>query len=385
MKVLLLIEEGAPCRFWENSIPLLLSSGIEIVFVSLRERGPIHEIVEKMGRPALSLDCQTSHQYPAAVLRLRKIINYYRVDVVHACESIPAAVSGLAGLTSKRNKRIFHRQHTLSSGKQRILSLLGSHLTHQVMGCSHSAAKSAHDRDRVPSSRIRVAYNGISPMRKVSKAEVMNLRQKLGISPDAKVISLVARLRKEKGHRTLMAATEIMKPFLAEKPHLLFVGSGPEEVSLKKEARTLSSAVIHFVGHQPDVALWFSAADVVAMPSFTEPFGLTAIEAMSCGKPLVASNVEGLSEIVEDGTSGLLVPPRCPNDLAQGLLKVLLSSDLKSHLSKGARARANFFSLQNMVANWIVCYNSVLKPPKSSFRRFKSTFTNNRVHQNLEL
>ena len=364
-RVLLFAELGVTSRFWEESVPILVASGVEVVLATLRQRGPLHDALDALGCPTLSLNCRSSRGYPWAAVRLAAEIRRRRIDIVHSCESIPAMVGGFAGLIAGRGRRIFHRQHTVleGGGPQVVFCRVGSRLAHLVMACSHSSAWHAHEIHGVPWSRIRVAYNGIAPLRLVSREETHTLREQLRIPADSPVISIVAHLRPVKGHRTLLESMPRVASALGRRPHVVIVGSGPDETALRQTAKSVTAAAVHFVGHQEDVALWFSLADVVAMPSYNEPFGLSAVEAMSCTRPLVASRVDGLVEIIEDGVSGLLVEPRDPDALADGLLRVLRDPVLATRLASEGRQRSLLFTLERMVSSWRACYEEVLAGP----------------------
>jgi glycosyltransferase involved in cell wall biosynthesis len=172
---------------------------------------------------------------------------------------------------------------------------------------------------------------------------------------------VIAHLRPEKGHRTLLEAMPAVGNAFAAPPHLVVVGSGSEERALKERARTIRDTMVHFVGHQDDVAPWFALADVVAMPSYREPFGISAIEAMAGSRPLVASRVDGLIEVVEDGVSGLLVHPRDAGELASGLLRLLQHPDLAATIAaNGYRRFRECFTIDGMVQMWRKCYEELV-------------------------
>ena len=103
---------------------------------------------------------------------------------------------------------------------------------------------------------------------------------------------------------------------------------------------------VDFVGSvdQRRLALWYSAADICAVPSLTESFGLVALEAMACGTPVVATRVGGLQTVVQHGESGLLVPAGDHQALAAAIEQVLMDHRLRMHLAHGSRDRAEHFT-----------------------------------------
>lgn len=95
-RVLIILETGDASRYWEAAIPLLEKNGVSPTLLTLRGRGPLHEKLERVGIPTASLDCNSSLDYPRAVLRLSKAIRESGCDLIHASEAIPAALSELA-------------------------------------------------------------------------------------------------------------------------------------------------------------------------------------------------------------------------------------------------------------------------------------------------
>lgn len=363
-RVLMLLEHGAASHWWERSIPLLRATGVEVVVVTVFERGPIHANLEEAGcGSVLTLGCRSSRDYPRATWRLARLIREREIDIVHANETIPATISGIAGVLARRGTRIFHRHHNIIDARQQVFfSRIGSRLAHLTMAVSKSAAHHAETIDGVAPRNIRVAYNGVHQLREVSMGEAAALRERLGIPANAPVILVVARLYKEKGQRTLLEALPHLTQALPQPPHVVLVGgSGPEELSLKARAQTLGPAIVHFVGHQLDVAPWYAIADVVAVPSLQESFSLSAVEAMTCRRPVVASRLGGLMEVVEGGVSGILVEPRNPRALADAVLLLLQTPELAARITEVAYQRFRaLFTMETMVASWRTVYDEVM-------------------------
>ncbi len=119
---------------------------------------------------------------------------------------------------------------------------------------------------------------------------------------------------------------------------------------------------VDFVGSvdQQRLALWYDAADVCAVPSLTESFGLVALEAMACGTPVVATRVGGLQTVVEHGGSGLLVPANDHEALSRAIEQVLTDHRLRTHLAHGARDRAEKFTWSRVGDGIEMLYDRVL-------------------------
>ena len=182
-------------------------------------------------------------------------------------------------------------------------------------------------------------------------------RAELGLGPEPLVL-FVGRIEALKGIDTLLEALNQMLagwPAGQAAPRLLVVGGSVQPgVRPRGELGRLMALTeeldlaghVDFIGAQPQEQLpcYYAAADVVAMPSLYESFGLVAVEAMACGTPVVASRVGGLAYTVQDGVSGLLTPERDPGALAAALQRVLTDPALRARLSTQATEVARRFS-----------------------------------------
>jgi glycosyltransferase involved in cell wall biosynthesis len=361
MKVLILSETSQPSRYWEGALPLLRERGVEASFGTIQDRGPLHSRLEAQQIKTFAFGSRRATDYPFVVYKLANVLKQNAFDIVHASEAIQTTIAGLACIFARNTKCIFHYHHTHATGKQKLLSRLGSRLSDRVMAVSKASQNATVEFDGTSIEKTFVAHNGVEPFREVSQQETTALRTKLGIFENAKVVSIVGRLRPLKGHEILLDACQRVATSFTDPLHLIVVGDGSERQRLEAESSRFENFKTHFVGNQNDVAVWFSVADVIAMPSYFESFGLVAVEAMVCGKALVASDIEGPAEIVENGKSGILVPPGDPHELANAILKVLDDPEYAMELGRNARLRAlKDFSIEQMVDGWIACYNHVL-------------------------
>lgn len=367
-RILFLVEGGAPphlkgkggyagfIRYVDGGIADLLSRRYEVIFGTVRGRSPLHPVVEARGCTTFALGCSTSKGYPLAAIRLAKVIRHYRPDVLHLNESIQGAIGGVAGVLARQGFRIFHRHHTVIPGPTEAFSRVAGRLAHLTMAVSEASAGCAIAQG-ADSRRVVVAHNGVPRPRVVERAELEKVRREMQIAAGDKVVTVVGHLRPEKGHRDLLLAMEsIVRPG-GPRLHLVVVGGGTEESALREQALQISDLEVHFVGHQPDVAMWMQLANVVAVPSRREPFGLVAVEAMASGRPVVASNVDGLAEVVEDGVTGVLVPPGDPARLGAALTDLLSSEARANQMGESGMLRyEQFFTVSKMVDRWVDCY-----------------------------
>ena len=170
---------------------------------------------------------------------------------------------------------------------------------------------------------VSLIHNGVDLQRYNHQQPCCTLHDEYSIPEDAPIVGVVARLEAEKGHRTLIDA---WPEVLAAVPNawLLVVGEGSEHDALEAEAASLGvNERVVFTGRREDVPAVTAALDVAVLPSYREAQGLSVLEAMALSRPVVASNVGGIPEMIEDGVTGLLVPPNDCDALAAALIKLL--------------------------------------------------------------
>ncbi len=184
------------------------------------------------------------------------------------------------------------------------------------------------------------------------------VRRELEIPEDSPVVGTVGRLVHVKGQNTLIDAVAKLGRELP-RTHVLLVGAGDLLPALTEQARLLGMEVrtqfafqpasqlagdpylpvIHFTGMRRDVGRYLDAMDVFALPSLNEGMGRVLVEAMAMELPCVGARVSGIPDVIEDGRTGLIVPPADPNALAAGLRRLLLDSGLRRAMGAAGRSR----------------------------------------------
>jgi glycosyltransferase involved in cell wall biosynthesis len=345
---------GHPFRLWDELPAILAERGIDFTVGTVLRPGAHAAQWDAAGCDWFSLDCDSARGYVPAAWRLAARSRAYRADVIQGTGPIAGFVAGLAGRLGARGLTVFHRQGDAFPDYRALtqLSRWAGRLSALTLACSESTARYAREIDGVPAARVRVAHNAANRMAPAPAGEVAAIRASLGIHPEAAVVSAVARLRPEKGLLTLLRALPHVATRLRHPPAVTIAGDGPCRGELARAADGIAD--VHLVGHRDDVAAWFSIGDVVAMPSLREPFGVAAVEAMMCERPLVASRVGGLTEVLEDGVSGLLVPPGDPVALGAAIAELLTDRDRAARIARAGRARAlERFTNDAMVDAWV--------------------------------
>ena len=231
------------------------------------------------------------------------------------------------------------------------------------------------DRSKLTIIPCGVDPNVFRPMRQA------DAREALGRDQCQRIILFVGRIEQIKGIDVLLRALGLLffrHPELRNDVCLLVVGGALDpgddspEIEKIEALRSLvhqhrMEANVSFVGSmdQQRLALFYAAADVCAVPSLTESFGLVALEAMACGTPVVGTRVGGLQTLIEHGQSGLLVPAGDYQALAESIAQVLTDPRLRMHLAHGARDRAEHFSWRNVGDRVEALYAKVLAGEKS--------------------
>jgi glycosyltransferase involved in cell wall biosynthesis len=201
-------------------------------------------------------------------------------------------------------------------------------------------------------------HNGVAPAPPANGG----LRAELGLPDGVPLVGEVARLCDVKGQRELIAA-------LAEVPdaRLVLVGDDLEQGGAFRDAleREAGRAGVRdrvvFTGPRPDARALIGELDVLALPSWTEGLPLVVLEAMASARPVVATPVGGTPELVEDGETGLLVPPRDPGALAAALRRLLADADLRRRLGEaGERRVRERFSLDAMTGRVLAIYDEIV-------------------------
>jgi glycosyltransferase involved in cell wall biosynthesis len=182
----------------------------------------------------------------------------------------------------------------------------------------------------------------------------------LGIPPGSQVILTVGRLDQQKGLLNLVEAAAVVAPKFPN-AHFLWVGEGPQRPELDRLIRQKDLATrIHLAGWRPDVPELLAAGTALVLSSLWEGMPNVVLEAMAAGLPIVATRVEGTSELVIDGRTGLLVPANSPLELAAAIETILTDPVQSKVMGLCGRERAAEFSWDKMVDRYCELYSSLL-------------------------
>ena len=241
---------------------------------------------------------------------------------------------------------------TTPRGFRRVVDRLLDRVTDAYYGVAEAQMDYLTKDLGFPPAKVRVIYNGVDPVRfdPIAPRDPALLAE-LGIAPDESVVGVLAALRPEKDHAMVLEAFRIVVDAMPA-ARLLIVGDGVERSRLEKLAADLGlTERVIFAGNRSDIPAVLGLVDVIALGSYTiECFPMALLESMASGRPAVCTAVGGVSEMVEAGVTGYLVPPRDPGAFAERLLALLQDPDTARRFGAAARAVVEArFSLEQSV------------------------------------
>lgn len=230
-----------------------------------------------------------------------------------------------------------------------------------VVANSRAVADFAIAREGLPAERVRVIYNGVDVAAFSSPKDGGEIRRRFKIPPAAQVIGMVANFSPVKDHELFLNAAA----HLAQQKrnvHFLLVGEGPLRSAILRQARRLKLRRQLTLASTAEVsASWYAAMDLVVLCSRNEGFPNALLEAMAAGRPVVASAVGGIPELVEDGVTGQLITSRDPEHFANAMRDLLENPEKARNMGERATERAcTMFSLEKMIAAYRDLYNELL-------------------------
>jgi glycosyltransferase involved in cell wall biosynthesis len=226
-------------------------------------------------------------------------------------------------------------------------------VTDAFIAVAQRQARYLAEHEGCTAAKVRVIPNGIDIERFRPRQPAGALRDELGIAAGTPVVGIVAALRPEKNHELFLRAAALVR---REVPgaRFLVIGDGPQLAALESLARRLGLAgAVRFLGTRADVPALLSLIDVVLLTSHTEASPVSLLEAMASEKPVVATRVGSVEEVVLDGRTGFLVPPGAAEELARRTVELLGSREPAAAMGRAGRQRVlESWSLAHMVEGY---------------------------------
>jgi glycosyltransferase involved in cell wall biosynthesis len=290
------------------------------------------------------------------LLGLVRTLRQLKPDLVHAHNPksgflgrVAARIAGVPKIVNTVHGFYFHdRSNGLGRWAWVMMERIAGKCSDSILCQSAEDVRTA-ESEKI-SSQDKVAWLGCGidldrydPV-SVPSSSMLALRKEWGLSGYGQVIGFVGRLNREKGLADLLRAFPQVLTACPE-ALLVVIGSGKEGERDALDVEDLAdklkvSSQVRFLGLREDMALLYSAMDLVVLPSYREGYPRVLMEAAAMGKPSVGTNIRGCREVIEDGVTGLLVEPGDVDGLAQAMVKLLKDRALAERMGKAARARA---------------------------------------------
>lgn len=358
MQVVLSLSPGGTERL-VIEICRRLQPAIESVVCCLDRRGDWSEELTSQGIPVYALS-RTPGFHPSLGRQIAKLAARYAVDALH-CHHYSPYVYGLVATMLMRGVGLVFTEHgrlsdQAPSGKRRVVNPLFGRLPGEIFAVCHDL-KRHMVAEGFSDHRVGVIHNGIDIGPSIRLEDREHARRELGLDEDHFVIGSVGRLDTVKDFGSLIAAFAGVRAGRSNW-RLVLIGGGPEDDALRQAARAhgVEHAVV-FAGFRSDARRMLAAFDLFANSSTHEGISLTVLEAMAAELPVVATRVGGNPETVEHGATGLLVPPRSPQALAEALSSLAVSSEQRRAMGCAGRLRAKqHFTIERMLDSYLTAY-----------------------------
>ena len=343
----------------------LPSRGIELGLVA-PPGGDLATLAAHVGIPFHHADIAGSVSM-AGRAQLRSALKTFEPDVVHAHGSRAAFHTRIADPAAAR--RVVYTLHGIHAGQGGSASrntavlaverILRARTARFVTVCESDARKGARLGITRPRDTVTV-HNGVGAGRR-DRAAAHAFRTEIGVDEHVPLVLSVGRFVEPKDQGTLLAA---WGSAVRQNPGavLALIGAGPLETGLRAAVASLGVAdSVRFVAPRPDLTGAYSAADAFALSSLWEGLPYVILEAMSYGLPVVSTNVDGIPEAVDDGVSGLLVPSRGPDALADAIDRLLGDPAMRTRMGEaGQRIVSERFGLDRMADELVNVYRAVV-------------------------
>lgn len=325
---------------------------------------PIADEIRALDIPVIDLGMTAKWRWDA-FWRLYRLLRRERPTILHTSlfhANIPGRALGrLAGVPII----VTWRQNINIGGELReFLNRWTARLDDSVVAVCESARQAEIKHTRVSPDKVIIIYNAINTtaFSATNPQAVAQIRHTFSISEDTLLVGAVGRLHPQKGLSDLLVAIAQVRAQVSP-IRLLLVGDGELRSELEAQARLLGlSDIVTFAGIRMDVPEILAALYVFAFPSLWEGLPLAVLEAMAAGLPVVATRVGGIPEVVEDGVTGLLVPPRAPEALAEAIIALLQDRERAGAMGQAGRARVErYFSVERMVQETEALYEELIR------------------------
>jgi glycosyltransferase involved in cell wall biosynthesis len=358
-------------RLFAWMIPRFDADRYNVSLVSLRKKDLSEETLESFGVDITYL--HKSKFDPATLSALLKVIDRKKIDILHL-HGYGATTFGRIAGAMRHLPTIVHEHANLTDTPwfQKIADTALEPVTDIAIAVSKSTADFVINARKIPAAKVKVVYLGV-PLEDFSRPrshdEIQAARAELGIAPDDVAIGSVTRLHDSKGNSFLVDAARLV---LRERPHARFfiVGEGPLRESLEQQAGALGLGDrFVFAGFAKDVARVLSAFDISVFPSLWEGTPLTVFEALAMGKAIVATDADGLIDVLTADHDAIIVPRRDERALATGLIRMMDEPHTRERLRTAASETGKKYDITAFVRKMERLYELLHRVSRATKRK----------------
>ncbi len=322
-----------------------LDRGLFEVFICSGGDGPLADQARRKGLAVIQAPLDKKLHFRSRH-EIASVLKELKIDILHT----HGGVAGLHGRTAARLARTpavvhtlhgIHYLHYRNPLLRRLHVLLErrcSRFTDRLVLVCQSDLRRARKHRLAPEGKMTVILNGLDVPYEPGADDLARKRSELGWAPGRAIVGTVARLHRQKGVIHLLRAGRKILDAVPESI-IVAVGGGPQAARMRREARRLGLGErCLFLGAREDATALMALFDIFVLPSLWEGLPFVLMEAAALGNPIVASAVDGVPEILDDGRTGLLVPPGDPEALAAAVIRLLRDRDEARRLAERAKS-----------------------------------------------
>ncbi|MDQ3005536.1 MAG: glycosyltransferase family 4 protein [Chloroflexota bacterium] len=335
----------------EQLMPTILKNlqqagfSIRVCALQIRAGNPIASELQRLGLPVDLIPIRNLRQ-PLNLIHILRYLRLHRPQLLHTqlefadiLGTLAAKLLGIPSVSTVHTLDVFPEKKS-AWGRMKLRWFLLGRFCDRVIAVSEKTRLHYLQSGGLPHDKVITLYNGvdISRFKNMDATQTGKLKRELQLPLNSRIIMTVAVLREPKGIQFMIRA---LPGILEQCPdvHYLIVGDGVHRATLSDLAAGLSiKDHITFAGHRTDIPNLLASCDIFVLPTLKDALPTVLIEALAAEKPIIASDVGGVPEIIESGVNGLLVEPGDPSKLADACLQLLKDNALRSQIVQAGSA-----------------------------------------------